>query len=486
MVGVNEARSDIGGGSSTALVPAGEPADLGALVKQRSGEAMSLNQRYLNRQLGRVLRTLGFDREWVAGRGAMLIDRSGEEYLDLLSGYGVFALGRNHPDVRRRLQEVLAVDTPNWPELGVSVLAGALAERLIAVAPASLDAAVLTNSGTESVEAALKLARAATGRRRLLYCERGFHGLSYGSLSVNGNAEFRERFTPLLPDCEAVPFGDSEALERELAKGEVAAFIVEPVQGKGVFVSPEGYLRRAQELCHRHGALLIVDEVQTGLGRTGRLLALEHWGVEPDMVTLSKALSGGYVPVGALLASRAVFNATFDSMERSVVHGSTFGGGDLAAAAGLATLEVLQRDRLVERGAELGERLLERTAPLVERFEIVREVRAKGLMWAIELGPPAGRAARRVWEAVESRQPGLFAQMVIVPLFREHRILTQVAGHHMNVIKALPPLVTPEQEIDRFALALSEVLGDVERHLLRRYARLGLGLGRRTLRAGRG
>ncbi len=441
---------------------------------------MALNQRHLNPKLGRVVQTLGFDRDWAKGRGPYLIDRNGAEYLDLLSGYGVFALGRNHPYVRTQLAEVLEADTPNMPQLGVTTLAGILAERLIGRAPEPLDAALFTNSGTEAVEAAIKLARAAQGRPRLLYCERGFHGLSMGSLSVNGNHEFRERFGPLLPECDPVPFGDLAALERELRRGDVAAFIVEPIQGKGVFIAPDGYLVGAQALCHEAGALLIVDEVQTGLGRTGRFFALEHWGVRPDMVTIAKALSGGYVPIGALLASRHVFDSTFDSLERSVVHGSTFGANDLAAAAGLATLAVIDRERLVQRAAQLGDLLLELTRPLVEEFEIVREVRGLGLIWAIELGPPAGRAARRVWEAIERRQPGLFAQMVTVPLFHEHRILTQVAGHHMNVVKALPPLITPEAELERFAAALREVLTGVEEHLFRRYASLGFELGRRS------
>lgn len=445
---------------------------------------MALNQRYLNRQLGRVLRTLGFDREWREGRGPYLIDRDGREYLDLLSGYGVFALGRNHPYVKSQLQGVLMADTPNLPQLGVSTLAGVLAEQLVRWAPSSLDAVVLTSSGTESVEAAIKLARAATGRPRVVYCERGFHGLTIGSLSVNGNEEFRERFAPFLPGCDVVPFGDLSALRRELDSGDVAAFIVEPVQGKGVYVAPDGYLPEAQELCGRAGTLLVVDEVQTGLGRTGRFLALDHWEIKPDLVTLSKALSGGFVPAGALLASRSVFNATFDSMERSVVHGSTFGGGDLAAAAALATLTVIEREKLVERAASLGTLLLELTRPLVHRFEIVREVRGLGMMWGIELGAPAGRAARRLWNAIERRQPGLFAQMVTVPLFRDHQILTQVAGHHMNVIKVLPPLVISEAELRRFVSALEAVLAGAEDHLFRSYASLGFGLGRRSLSTG--
>jgi ornithine--oxo-acid transaminase len=461
------------------------PPDVADLLELRSADAMALNQRHLNPQLGRILQTLGFDREWVEGRGPYLIDRQGNEYLDFLSGYGVFSLGRGHPYVKGQLARVLAADTANLPQLGVSTLPGVLAEQLIAQAPPPLDGVVLTSSGTEAVETALKLARAATGRPRILYCDHGFHGLTLGSLSVNGNAEFRERFEPLLPGCDPVPFGDIDALRAELGRGQVAAFLVEPVQGKGVNLPPDGYLRQAQELCRSAGALLIVDDVQVGLGRTGRLFTSDHWGLEPDMTTIAKALSGGYVPVGAVLASRAVMDAVFDSMERGVVIGSTFGGNDLAAAAGIATLQVIEREGLVERAAQLGELLLDLTRPLVERFEIVREVRGLGLIWAIELGPPSGRAARRLWDAIERRQPGLFAQLVSVPLFRDHRVLTQVAGHHMNVIKALPPLITPEEDIQRFASALEDVLADAEEHMFRSYASLGFELGRRSLAARR-
>lgn len=458
-------------------------ADIAGLISDRADEAMALNQRYLNRQLGRVLQTLGFDRRWVRGEGAYLIDNRGERYLDLYAGYGVFGLGRNHPDVKAQLHALIDADAPSLPQLGTSTLAGALAERLIRSAPDPLDAVVLTNSGTESVEAALKLARAATGRPRILFCERGFHGLSYGSLSVNGNSEFRERFGPFLPGCEAVPFGDLDALRRELAGGDVAAFIVEPIQGKGVYVAPDGYLSDAADLCHAAGALLILDEVQTGLGRTGRFLACEHWGVKPDMVTLSKALSGGFIPVGALLASRAVFDATFDSMERSVIHGSTFGGGDFAAGVALATLDVIEREGLVERARTMGELLYELTAPLVERYEIVRAVRGRGLMWGLELGPPRGRVARRAFEAIERRQPGLFAQRITVPLFHRHHILIQVAGHHMNVIKALPPLTIDEADLRRFAGALEIEIADVQRSIMVGYGTLGLQLGRRRMLA---
>jgi len=454
--------------------------DVAEILATRGEEAPELHARHLNRQMVRVLRAIGFDRTWVRGEGAYLIDAKGERYLDLLAGYGVFALGRNPAAVRRQLERVLEANTPNLPQMGVTVLPGVLAEELLKRAPASVEAAFLTNSGTESVEGAIKMARAATRRPRIVYCEHGFHGLTMGALSVNGNEEFRERFGPLLPGCDAVPFGDIDALRSELERGDVAAFLVEPVQGKGVNLPASGYLPEAQELCRRHGTLFCVDEIQTGLGRTGRFLALEHWGLEPDLVLISKALSGGYVPVGAILASREVYARVFDSMERSVVHSSTFGQNDLAAAAGLATLAEIDDAALVERAQGLGDRLLELTQPLVERHEVVREVRGLGLMWAIEFGPPAGRTSQRAWRFLERRQPGLFAQLVVVPLFTKHRMLTQVAGHHMNVIKVIPPLVTEEADLERFAEALDETIAATE-PFGRAMTRFTLGMARRSL-----
>ena len=448
----------------------------------RSADAMALNDRYLNPQLGRIVRTLGFDREWVRGEGAHLIDAQGNRYLDLLCGYGTFAVGRNHPDVIAELHALLDSHSANLPQLGVSALPGALAKALVERAPERIVAMVPANTGTEAVEGAIKLARAATGRSRILYAEHAFHGLTLGSLSLNGDENFREGFGPFVPGCERVAFGDREALRAALAPADVAAFIVEPVQGKGVNIAPEGYLAAAQALCREHGTLFVCDEVQTGLGRTGRFFALEHWGLDPDMICVAKALSGGFVPIGGVLVSAAVRDRVFDGMERGVRHGSTFGGNDMAAAAGIATLRVLEREHLVERAASLGELLLELTRPLVERYEIVRDVRGLGLMWAIELGAPPGGRRRAVWSAIERAQTGLAAQLLVVPLFDRHRIFCQVAGHRMNVVKALPALVIEEQEIRRFAAALEEVVADADR-MGGAVTRLGWDLARHGARA---
>jgi ornithine--oxo-acid transaminase len=461
------------------------PPPVSEILAQRTGEELFLNDRYLNPQMGRIVRTLGFDKTWVGGEGSHLTDSAGERYLDLFGGYGVFAIGRNHPEAIAAVRDTMDAHTANLPQLGVTLLSGVLAEQLLARAPGSVAAMVPANTGTEAVEAAIKIARAATARPRVLYAEHAFHGLTLGSLSLNGNEEFREGFGPLLPACEEVPFGDEQALERALARGDVAAFVVEPVQGKGVNLPPPDYLPVAQRLCREAGTLFVCDEVQSGLGRTGRFLALEHWGLEPDMICLSKALSGGLVPVGAVLVSRAAFERVFDGMERAVRHGSTFAGNDLAAAAALATLRVLDSEGLVERAERMGALLLELTKPLVERYEVVRDVRGLGLMWAIEFGAPRGPARRSVWNIAERAQPGLFSQLITVPLFHDHRIFCQVAGHRMNVVKALPALVIEESEIRRFAAALEEVVARAER-VPSAFARFGMRMSRRALTARRG
>ena len=434
---------------------------LSELVEERGAEALDLHARTINPQFVKLLRTIGFDRRWARAEGAYLWDDEGNRYLDVLGGFGMFNVGRNNPRVREALVEALELERPGSTQLGVDVLPALLAEELLRRAPSSVGKVIFTSSGTEAVEAALKLGRAASGgRTRVLTAEHAFHGLTLGSLSATADPAFASRFGPLLPGFEKVPWNDLEALERELAREDVALFIVEPVQGKGVNLPAEGYLQGAQELCRRYGTLFCVDEVQTGFGRTGRLLALEHWGLEPDLITVAKSLSGGYVPVGALLMSEHVYETVFDSLPNAVSHGSTFAPNDLAMVAGLATLRELDEQRLVERSARLGAELLERTRPL-EASPVVREVRGLGLMWAIEFEEPEGGS--RTWRMLERIQPALFAQLVVVPLFRDHRVLSQVAGHGLNVVKALPPLVVTEDDLGWLVSALETTVARAEK-----------------------
>jgi ornithine--oxo-acid transaminase len=431
------------------------------MLAEESGKELELYARTINPQFIRLLRTIGFDRRWARAEGAYLYDADGTRYLDLLGGFGMYNVGRNNPRVRAALIEALELETPGKVQLGVSPLPGLLAAALLERAPATLARVLFTNSGTEAVEAALKLGRAATGRSKVVSCEHGFHGLTLGSLSAAGDAAFTRRFGPLLPDFSRVQFDDLDALEAALRGEDVAVFIVEPVQGHGPYFPSPGYLEGAQELCRRYGTLFCVDEVQTGFGRTGRMFALDHGGLEPDLLVVAKSLSGGYVPVGALLMSARVYDAVFDSLEHAVSHGATFAPNDLAMAAGLATLRELEDQRLPERAARLGEILLERTKPFVERYDVVKDVRGLGLIWAMEFEEPSGGS--RSWRLLERVQRGLFAQLVVVPLFSDHKILTQVAGHDSNVLKILPPLVLSETDVDWFVEALDATVARAEK-----------------------
>jgi ornithine--oxo-acid transaminase len=430
--------------------------DIRGVLADHAGQDYDLYAQSINPQFIKMLRTIGYDRVWSRAEGAYIFDSDGNRFLDMNGGFGMFNMGRNNPRVRQALVEMLELDTPGSVQLGVSLLPGLLGRELLERMPDRIEHVLFTSSGTESVEAALKLGRSASGRSRVLSATKGFHGLTLGSLSANGGAEWSERFGPLLPDFERVPWNDLDALERELQREDVALFLVEPIQGKGVNLPEPGYLEGAQELCRRYGTYFVLDEVQTGFGRTGKMFALEHWGLEPDIVTVSKSLSGGYVPVGACLMSKEVYDNVFDSLEHAVSHGSTFAPNDLGMAAGLATLHELDEQGLVAHSARLGELLLERTRPLVERYDIVRDVRGLGLFWAIEFQEPDGGS--RTWRMLERRQPGIFSQFVAVPLFSDHAILIQTAGHHMNVLKGIPPLTVSEADIEYFASALEQTL----------------------------
>jgi ornithine--oxo-acid transaminase len=432
--------------------------DLAALLRERGDERYALQQRYLNPQLTRMLHTIGFDQTYVRASGAYLYDAQGREYLDLLAGFGVFALGRHHPVVRQALHDVIDADLADLTQFDAPPLAGLLAERLLTTTP-HLDRVYFGNSGTEAVEAALKFARFATGRARIVYCDHAFHGLTAGALSVNGAAEFRRGFDPLLPDT-MIPFGDLDALERELSRGDVAGFLIEPIQGKGVAVSPPGFLPAAAESLSRHRALLIADEVQCGLGRTGDFYAFDHESVQPDLVAVAKALSGGYVPVGATLGRDWIFQKVYSSMDRVLVHDSTFGSNAQAMAAGLATLHVFEQDAVVVNARKMGDLLLSRLGELVDRYELLADVRGRGLMIGIEFGRPSSWKLRASWMALQAARRGLFAQLIVHALYHKHGILTQVSGDHLEVIKLIPPLIITETEVDRFVTAFTAVMDE--------------------------
>lgn len=435
---------------------------LADLLASQGGRNFELHEQHLNTQMVRVLKAIGYDRVYTRAQGPYLYDETGAEYLDLLSGFGVFALGRNHPEVIDALRDVLDAGMPDMVQMDVSLLSGLLAEEILKRCPSNLARMFFCNSGAEANEAAIKFARYTTRREKIVYCEHGFHGLTLGALSLNGEQVFREGFGPLLPGCVAVPFDDLAALENALRNKDVAAFIVEPIQGKGVNLPSDDYLPGAAKLCAKYGTLFVADEVQTGLGRTGKFWAIEHWGVEPDMILMAKALSGGFIPVGAVAMTTRVMEAVFNRMDRAVVHGSTFSKNNMAMAAGLATLKVIEEEKLVENSAKIGAEIVDGLTAMIPKYDFLKQVRGKGLMIAVEFGSPGGLLRKAAFAGLEAANKGLFSQMITIPLFKNHRILSQVAGHGMNVVKFLPPLVVNERDRDWILGAMDRAIADTQ------------------------
>ncbi len=431
-------------------------------LEQHKGRQYQLHEEHVNPVFVKMLRTIGFDKGYVRGEGCYLWDPQGNKYLDLLTGWGVFALGRNHPKVKAILQQLIAQDMPNLVRMDCSLLSGLVAETLTRHTGGDLSRVFFTNSGTETIETAIKFSRCFTGRQNILYCDHSFHGLTTGALALNGADFFRERFGELMPGTIKIPFNDLPALEKALAGKDIAAFILEPVQGKSCEVVADGYLAEAQRLCNKAGTLLVCDEVQCGLGRTGKWFTYQHFaGVEPDIVCTAKALSGGYVPVGAVITRPKIMDSVFNSMERCVVHSNTFGQNDLAMAAALASLYVIEEDKLVENAAAMGDYVQGKLREIGSRCPFVTEVRGKGLMFAIDFArPESSFKLKMAWDMLHKLNFGVFGQMIIIPLLQKHKILTQVAGYHTEVIKFLPPMTVTKEDMDWFLTAMDDVLQD--------------------------
>lgn len=441
-----------------------QPLDIQALRAQYARRNHELHSEHVNPQFVKVLRTIGFDKSYVRGLGAYLWDADGTKYLDLNSGFGVYTMGRNHPAIRETLTNFLQEEAASLVKLDAPLLSGLLAAELKKRMPNTLDTVYFGNSGTEGIETAIKYAHCATGRPAIVHCKKAYHGLTMGALSLIGDPVFRKGFGPFLPDTREIPFNDLAALEQALSARDVAAFIVEPVQGKGVYVPSPGYLSEAAALCRKYGTLFVADEVQTGLGRTGRFLGIEYdKDVDPDIVVLSKALSGGYVPICAVLTRRRIYDKVFSTMERAVIHSTTFGQGSLAMVAGLAALHVTDQEKLVERAEKIGNQLGEGLNAMVPKYEFLKEIRWRGCMVGIEFGPPQSLGLKAAWKLAHGMDKSLFPQAAILPLMEDHKILTQVGGHHIDVIKLLPSLVTSDADVRWFLTAFEKVLIDMHK-----------------------
>ena len=428
------------------------------VVDTRVSAASSYSD-YVNPQWVALLELLDMNVRYVRCEGAELFTEDGRRILDFLSGYCVHNTGHNHPHIVQALQKELEARGPVMLQSHVPELAGELAKRLCELASGGLQKVFFCSSGSEGVEAAIKFARMNTRRDGLLCAKSAFHGLTAGALSLMSDAFWREGFGPLLADAAVVPFGDLAALEKQLNSKRFAAFVVEPIQSEaGINLPPQGYLKAAEAICRRTGTLFVVDEVQTGMFRTGKFLAGHHYGVRPDMVVLAKALSGGLAPVGATLMTDAVYEGVYSSLRRAIVHTSTFSENSLSMRAGLATLDVLEKEALGARATELGEELRQRLREELAPFEMVKEVRGLGMLSGIEFGSPAKLVLKAAFEVFMKIHPAMFGQIVVMRMFRDKNILTQICGNNFMVLKVAPPLVASRAQLDEFVVAIRDVV----------------------------
>jgi ornithine--oxo-acid transaminase len=426
---------------------------------KRAADQEMLYERYVNPQWVRLLDVLRMNVDYARCVGAELHTTSGRRILDFISGYCVHNIGHNHPRVISALKDELDRNGPAMLQSHVSELAGELAARLCDRAGGRLTRAFFCSSGSEGIETVIKFARAHTGRPGIVYAAGGFHGLTCGALSLMANPFWKEGFGPLLPDTEAVPFGDLDELARKLASRRFAAFVVEPVQAEsGVLVPPREYLQGAQALCRRYGALFVLDEVQTGMYRSGPFLAAHHFGVDPDMVVMAKALSGGLVPCAAVLMSSTVSDSVYSSLKRAVIHTSTYSENSLAMRAGLATLDVLEEEHLGQRAATAGAALRERLTARLSNYEMVGEIRGLGLLNAIEFRAPRRLRLKIPFEAFARIHPAMFGQVLVMRLFGDQGILSQICGNNFMVLKVAPPLVIEDAQLDRYVDGVGKVV----------------------------
>jgi putrescine aminotransferase len=425
-----------------------DPDDGAALIRRHLGapraEVHARTTAHQNGKLVESLNLLGSLRDFVGGEGVELVDANGRRYLDFLAGYGAVPLGHNHPGVAAAVRAALDAGVPHFLQLGPEALPAALAAKLAEIAPGDLSMVGLMSSGSEAVDGALKLARAVTRRPRFVAARRAYHGVTFGAMAVTGDPRL-DAFAPL-GERAHVPWGDADAIEKQLRKRDVAAVILEPIQAEGgINLPPPGYLADVERLCRRHGALFILDEVQTGFGRCGTLLACDREQVVPDVLVLGKGLSGGLVPVSAYVTRPGLWRKAYGTHATCELHATTYGGGPLACAAALATIEAIVTGALVPRAERLGQHLGDQLRAATSGHPLVREVRGRGLLWGIELATTRGLA------------PALIAQWLVVGLL-ERGIVTQVTTLAPSVIRVEPPLVVEEAHLDAFCTAVRDVL----------------------------
>lgn len=422
----------------------------------------STYRQFVNPEWARLLGLLGMNIKYRRCLGTQLYTEDGRTILDFLSGYCVHNTGHNHPYIVEALVHELQASGPVMLQSNIAYTAGTLAERLTSLTGPHLTKTFFCSSGSEGVEAVIKFARVFTERNGIVYAKGAFHGLTCGALSLMGDPFWKEGFGPMLPETYEVPFGDIAALEATLQQNKIAAVVLEPLQGEaGIVPAPPGYLAAVERLCKKHGALFVLDEVQTGIGRTGTFIAGHRDNVQPDMVVLAKALSGGLVPVAAVLMRDDIYKSVYGSLKKSIIHTSTFSENALSMRAGLATLDVVESENLAARAEYLGTELRAQLSQRLSRFEMFSEVRGLGLLNGIVMQPPTSLRLRIPFQTFRAIHPGMFGQMLVMRLFQHHNILSQMCGNNFMVIKIAPPLVITESQIDQYLDAIEAVMETV-------------------------
>jgi len=399
-------------------------------------ETIEKYEKYLNPAVARLFRFMGLASVETKAEGWIITDSDGREFIDCLGGYGMFCLGHRHPKVVEAVKGALD-SIPMCGEILFNRPMADLAERLAEITPGNLQYSFFVNSGTEAVEGALKIARLATGRKKYIAAKNAFHGKTYGSLTATGRDLFRKPFEPLLQNFTHVEFGNIEALEAAIDT-ETAAFILEPIQGEGgIIVPPDGYLAAVRALCDKYGVLLIADEVQTGIGRTGKWFGVDHEEVTPDIMALAKALGGGIMPIGSFTATPEVWAGLIES---PFLHTSTFGGNQMACVAGLATLKVIEEEDLLNRGALAGAYLKKGLEEVQKDYPLViKDVRGRGMMIGIEL--------------TKEGAGGMLMSLMI-----DSNILVAYTLNNPKVIRMEPPLTMPIEVIDQVLTAFRNAI----------------------------
>ncbi|MBU5674798.1 aspartate aminotransferase family protein [Alkaliphilus sp. MSJ-5] len=416
-------------------------------------------RQHINLHLTRLLKMLGFNKTFVRAKDMIVWDKNGEEYLDFLGAYGALNIGHNNDTVINALNSISHL--PNLLQSGMHSLPSVLARNLAKITPGDLKYTFFCNSGAEAVEGALKLAKIATEKSRIIYCKGAFHGKSMGALSVTGRNKYKKYFGPMVPLAVEVPYGDINELKLVLEKyDDIAAFIVEPIQGEGgIIVPPIGYLRKAKDICSQYGVLLIADEIQTGFGRTGYWFACEAEGVVPDIMCMAKSLGGGIIPIGAYIANEDVWKRGYGTMDRCLLHTSTFGGNTWASAAGISTIEFIAENNLENEALEKGNYIIGKLLRLKDKYPLLKEVRGRGLMIGLEFDtmniPLIDRViTNNTRELVDEYTGGIVASELI----NNYNIITAYTLNNPNVIRIEPPLTVTYEQLDKFASSLEEIL----------------------------